>query len=86
MVNHDVYSPVLKVAKTCHKNLTGKEPVVEAIHAGLECGIIGEKYPAMDMIPIGPQIEHPHSPDERVHIASVDRFWNLLKSMLEELG
>ena len=81
--NLDSY--VLQVAKTCYKNLAGKEPVVEAIHAGLECGIIGEKFPGMDMISIGPQIEHPHSPDERVHISSVERFWDLLKSMLENL-
>lgn len=82
----DLSSHVLQVAKTCWKNQSGKEAVVEAIHAGLECGIIGEKYPGMDMISIGPQIEHPHSPDERVHIESVGRFWDLLKAMLVELA
>ncbi len=79
-------SPVLQVAKSCYLKLSGKEPVVEAVHAGLECGIIGEKYPGMDMVSIGPQIEHPHSPDERVSIPTVERFWELLKLMLAELA
>ena len=60
----------------------GSEPAVKAIHAGLECGLIGEKYPGMDMVSMGPQIESPHSPDERVQISTVDRFYRLLKATL----
>jgi dipeptidase D len=59
---------------------------VSAIHAGLECGIIGKRNPGLDMISFGPQIEFPHSPDERVHIASVGRFWKLLLATLGELA
>ena len=59
---------------------------MKAIHAGLECGLIGEKVKGMDMISFGPQIEFPHSPDERVHMESVGRFYRLLVAVLEELG
>jgi dipeptidase D len=64
----------------------GSKPEVKAIHAGLECGIIGEKAPGMDMISFGPQIEFPHSPDERVHIESVGRFYTLLVATLDRLS
>ena len=64
----------------------GFAPEVGAIHAGLECGIIGEKVPGMDMISFGPTIQFPHSPDERVHVESVGRFWNLLTTTLESLA
>ena len=63
----------------------GKDPEVKAIHAGLETAIIGEHFPGMDMISIGPQIEFPHSPDERVEITSVKTFWEYLVNMLEKL-
>ena len=56
------------------------------MHAGLECGIIGEKYPGMDMISFGPQIEFPHSPDERVRVPSVEPFWRVLAATLERLA
>ncbi len=79
-------SPILKTMKSIHQNVTGKEAKVEAIHAGLECGIIGEKYDGMDMISFGPDLQNPHSPDERVHIESVGRFYNLLKETLKELA
>jgi dipeptidase D len=79
-------SEVLRVVKTVHARVLGKEPHVEAVHAGLECGIIGEMLPGMDMISFGPQIEFPHSPDERVKVASVDRFFDLLTAVLEELA
>ncbi|MFQ6116300.1 MAG: aminoacyl-histidine dipeptidase, partial [bacterium] len=79
-------SHVLKVAKEVHKEVLGKDPEVKAVHAGLECGIIGEKYPGMDMVSLGPQIEFPHSPDERVRIGSVADFYNLLKAILERLA
>ncbi|HXI21225.1 MAG TPA: hypothetical protein VNH46_09080, partial [Gemmatimonadales bacterium] len=58
---------------------------VRAIHAGLECGLIGERVPGVDMVSLGPRIEHAHSPDERVHIPSVGRFYDLLCATLKEL-
>jgi dipeptidase D len=65
---------------------SGREAKVEAVHAGLECGIIGEKYSGMDMISFGPTIRHPHSPEERVHIGSVEKFWTFLLAALAALG
>ncbi len=79
-------SPLLKTMKKIHKDVTGKDPEVLAIHAGLECGIIGEKCPGIDMISFGPDLENPHSPDERVHIKSVEGFWKLLAKTLEALA
>jgi dipeptidase D len=82
----DLDSPVLAVVKSVHSRVLGKEPHVEAVHAGLECGIIGEMVPGMDMISFGPQIEFPHSPNERVKVDSVGRFYQLLTAVLEELS
>ena len=82
----DMDSELLKVLRTLSEKVYGHEPEVGAIHAGLECGIIGEKCPGMDMISFGPTIEFPHSPDERVKIDSVGRFWKLLVLTLEELA
>ncbi len=75
-------SAILAVAKSSYKNLYGKEPLVKAIHAGLECGIIGEKYPGMDMISYGPTLEGVHSPDEKIHIDTVDKFWKFTLEIL----
>jgi dipeptidase D len=82
----DLSSQVLQVAREMHQSVLGSEPEVKAIHAGLECGIIGEKYPGMDMVSLGPQIEFPHSPDERVRIGSVADFYKLLCGILERLA
>lgn len=82
----DLDSHVLKISKVVHKDVIGKEPEIKAVHAGLECGIIGEKYPGMDMVSLGPQIEFPHSPDERIRIESVDHFYKLLTGILERLA
>ena len=60
-------------------------PLQSSYHAGLECGVIGEKYPGMQMISFGPQIESPHSPNERVQISSVETYWKYLKGLLEQL-
>jgi dipeptidase D len=79
-------SPVLKTALAVFEREFKKKPAVKAIHAGLECGLIGEKYPGMDMVSMGPQIESPHSPDERVQISTVDRFYTFLKATLAELA
>ena len=78
-------SHILKVMKETHKELFGKEPEVKAIHAGLECGIIGEKSPGMDMVSCGPTILGAHSPDERVEISTVERFWQLLSETLRRV-
>lgn len=69
-------SRVLKVAVEVYKRLFKHEPVVRAIHAGLECGLIGEKYPKMDMISFGPTLRGVHSPDERIEIKTVQMFWD----------
>lgn len=79
-------SSLLKKAVEVHKEVFGKEPALKAIHAGLECGLIGEKIPGMDMISFGPKIEHPHSPEERLSIHSVESFWKLLTALLKALA
>ena len=79
-------SHLLQVVKTVHRHELGSDPDVRAIHAGLECGILGKKVPGMDMISFGPVIECPHSPDERVHVESVGRFFRLLRATLQELA
>ena len=78
-------SSLLKVCKDIYKNKYGNEPEVKAIHAGLECGIIGEKYDGMDMISFGPDIEGAHSPDERIRIDSVEHVWEYLLEILREI-
>ncbi len=81
----DVDSALLQVVKEVHERIAG-EAEIGAVHAGLECGIVGEKYPGMDMISFGPQIDFPHSPDERVKVASVAEFYDVLKAVLAELA
>jgi dipeptidase D len=66
--------------------LTGKDPEVTAIHAGLECGLLGERVPGLDMISFGPDIRGAHSPDERIHVGSVGNFWKLLVNVLDDLS
>ena len=78
-------SNILNLAKKIYKDNYGKEPTVEAIHAGLECGIIGEKLPGMDMISIGPTIKYPHSPEEHVVISTVDKFYDYVLKILEKV-
>jgi dipeptidase D len=82
----DLQSPLLKTMKAVHARVTGREPRIIAVHAGLECGLIGEKFPGLDMISVGPEIQYPHSPDERVKIDSVEHFWTLLTTALKELA
>ena len=81
----DMDSLLLKKSADLYRKLMGREPVIEAIHAGLECGLIGDKYPGMDMISIGPTIKHPHTPEERLHVASLEPFRDFLVALLEEL-
>jgi dipeptidase D len=82
----DLNSNLLTAVKRMHQEVFGKEPELKAIHAGLECGIIGQKFPGMDMISFGPEIRHPHSPGERVNISSVGQFWKLLRTVVEGLA
>jgi dipeptidase D len=79
-------SELLGIAKAVHTNLFGDVPTVEAIHAGLETGIIGEKFPGMDMISIGPTIKNPHSPDEYIDLTTVVPFWNWVLALLARLS
>jgi dipeptidase D len=79
-------SPILKQAKATYQALFGKEPAVKAIHAGLECGIIGEKYPGMDMVSFGPTMQAVHSPDEKIYIDTVDKFWRFLLAILKNVN
>ena len=81
----NIDSPILKIMQETYEDLFGKNPEVRVMHAGLECGIIQENYPHMDMISIGPDLQHPHSPDERVSISSVARTWNFITTTLARL-
>ncbi|MGJ8738641.1 aminoacyl-histidine dipeptidase [Zobellia laminariae] len=78
-------SKILKVAEAKYKALFGEKPKVAACHAGLECGILGQNYPEMDMISFGPTILGAHSPDERVCISSTQKFWKFLLNILEDI-
>ncbi|NTU67548.1 MAG: aminoacyl-histidine dipeptidase [Chlorobiaceae bacterium] len=79
-------SPILKLMKQIHERKSGRAPEVRAVHAGLECGILGGTYPRLDMISFGPTIRHPHSPHEKAGIDSVGRFWEILVATLAALG
>jgi len=81
----DLNSDILRVARNIYHKLFGTQPKVIAIHAGLECGIIGEKYPGMDMISYGPAIKDAHSPNERLLIPTVDKFWKFTLEILKDI-
>jgi len=78
-------SEIVQTLQAAHEQVFGKPAKLIAMHAGLECGVIGEKYPGMQMISFGPTIVDPHSPNERVQISTVDTFWKLLKAALEKI-
>ena len=78
-------SLLLKRTVECYKELFGVEPKVKAVHAGLECGLFLEKYPHLEMVSFGPTLRGVHSPDERLEIATVDKFWQHLKSVVKNL-
>jgi dipeptidase D len=83
----DLDSALLAVAHRVYEERFGAAPVVTAVHAGLETSVIGGKVDRrLDMLAIGPQIEFPHSPDERVSIPTVERFWQLLVGVVDELS
>lgn len=81
----DWNSPLLKKAQKIYAEQFGKEAMVNIIHGGLECGVIGAKHKGMDMISLGPTIENPHSPDERLYVSSVKKVWDLLTALLQAL-
>ncbi|MCL1868214.1 MAG: aminoacyl-histidine dipeptidase [Paludibacter sp.] len=79
----NMQSEILKVTEKSYIRLFGEKPLVRAIHAGLECGLFKEKYPALDMVSIGPQMYGVHSPDERLSISSTQKTWRWLIDILE---
>jgi dipeptidase D len=81
----NIHSPILETMKRVYHEQYAKTPAVKVIHAGLECGILGAIYPHWDMISFGPTIRFPHSPDEKVHIGSVGKFWDFLVETLKEI-
>jgi dipeptidase D len=78
----DPHSEIVDITVDSYKKLFGEEPSVRAVHAGLECGLIGDKYPGMDMISYGPTIRGAHSPDEKLEIDTVIKFWELTLDVL----
>ena len=78
-------SPLLKESMRIYPLVTGNEAKIQSIHAGLECGVIGDKIPGMDMISFGPDIEAPHTPGERVRIPSVERTWNFFLELIRKI-
>ena len=78
-------STLLKKSVECYRTLFAAEPKVRAIHAGLECGLFLEKYPHLEMVSFGPTLRGVHSPDERLEISTVDKFWKLLIELLKNL-
>jgi dipeptidase D len=82
----DLSSPILKTCTGLYQGLLHKEPKVKIIHAGLECAVIAERIKGLDMISFGPTIEQAHSPNERVSIESVERFWDYLLALLRQMA
>jgi dipeptidase D len=82
----DLDSPLLAVAKRQYRQIFGVDTELKAIHAGLECGLLTEKYPSLDIVSFGPNIQGAHSPDEKVQISSVQRIWRLFTGIVGELA
>ena len=76
-------SPLLQQCITVYEKMFGQKPRVETTHGGLECGVIGSKFPGMDMISFGPTIKHPHSPEEMIHIPAIGKVWDFMTALLE---
>lgn len=81
----NINSPILKIMQNVYNNKWGKVPEIKGIHAGLECGIIMENYPDLDTISFGPTISYPHSPDEKVNIETVKKFYDFLVETLKNI-
>jgi dipeptidase D len=77
---------LLGVLKNTYHETFGEEAAIKTVHAGLECGIIASKYPQMEFASIGPTIKGAHSPDERLHIGSVEKCWKFLTAALKKGG
>ncbi len=78
-------SQITKRMVEVYSEIFGEEAKVQVVHAGLECSLIGEVYPGMDLVSFGPTLRSPHTPDERCHIPSVDKFWTFLKELLRRI-
>jgi dipeptidase D len=78
-------SKLLAITKDAYKEVSGKEPKFKAIHAGLETGIIGERFPGMDMVSIGPEIKYPHSPDEKIQMSTVIELYRVVARVLKKV-
>ena len=78
-------SKLVEVARETYKQLFGKEPIVKGIHAGLECGLFSERYPELDMISFGPTLRYVHTPDECLHIPTVQMVWDHLMAILKNI-
>ena len=78
-------SEMIKVMSKIYKREFGNEPVINVVHAGLECSVILSKYPGLDIVSFGPTLQHPHTAQERCEISTMPKFWKLLKCALEEV-
>ena len=83
--NPNLNSPILNTLIVKYEELFGEKPEIKAIHAGLECGVLGEKFKGMDMVSFGPTLKYVHSPNEKLNIESVSKFWKLLTSVLASI-
>ncbi len=83
--NPNTNSEILSICEDSYERIFGKKPIVRAIHAGLECGLLLEKYPDMDMISFGPTLRNVHAPDEKINIPTVDMFWQHLLDVLKNI-
>ncbi|TCP96254.1 Xaa-His dipeptidase [Cricetibacter osteomyelitidis] len=83
--NPDIHSPLTALTKQVYDKILGEEAKIKVIHAGLECGLIKEKYPNLDVVSVGPTILNAHSPDEKVHIPAVQTYWKLLTELLANI-
>jgi dipeptidase D len=79
-------TPLLQKVEAVYERLFAEKPTFEAIHAGLECGLFLGQYPDLQVVSFGPDIKEPHSPNERVYIGSVAKFWEFTKALLAELA
>ena len=79
-------SPIMKISAEAYEELFGEKPAIKAIHAGLECGLFLTKHPDLDMVSFGPTMTGVHSPDEKLYIPTVDKFWRHLVRVLEKVA
>jgi dipeptidase D len=75
----------LELGKKVYKKVFGKDVIISVIHAGLECGLVAEKYPGMDMLSFGPNLFDVHTPSEKMQISSVQKIWNFLVELVKNI-